>query len=49
MTLEQLKRVRRTIGIAGGSRKVPAIRGALLGGYINVLVTDRLSAEKLLA
>lgn len=45
MTLEQLKQVNRAVGVAGGSRKYAAIRGALLGGWINVLVTDRLTSE----
>jgi len=49
MTLEQLKRVKRTIGIAGGRRKYEAILGALRGGWINVLVTDRGTAERLMA
>lgn len=43
-----LKAVPRRVGAAGGLKKVPAIRGALLGGWINVLVTDRAVAEALL-
>ncbi len=46
--LEQLKRVPRAIGVAGGSSKVLAIRAALLGGWINCLITDRATAERLL-
>lgn len=49
MSLEQLTRIPRTIGIAAGARKVPAIRGALRGKLVNILVTDRSTAEKLLA
>ncbi len=49
MRLEQLKRARRTVGIAGGSRKSAAIAGALNGGWINVLVTDCFTARQLLA
>jgi DNA-binding transcriptional regulator LsrR (DeoR family) len=45
MTLTQLKGVRRSVGVAGGRRKRAAILGALRGGWINVLVTDRLTAE----
>lgn len=48
MNLHQLKQVRRTVGIAGGKRKVDAIRGALVGGYINVLITDHHTAGQLL-
>jgi DNA-binding transcriptional regulator LsrR (DeoR family) len=46
--LEQLKRVPRAIGVAGGPSKTPAIRAALLGGWINCLITDRFTAERLL-
>lgn len=46
--LEQLKRVERVIGIAGGRRKTAAIQGALRGGWVNVLITDRSTAERLL-
>jgi DNA-binding transcriptional regulator LsrR (DeoR family) len=49
ISLEQLRRVRRTVGLAGGERKLAAIRGALKGGWINVLITDRFSAEKLIS
>lgn len=46
--LSQLKRVPRAIGVAGGPTKVQAIRAALLGGWINCLITDRFTAERLL-
>lgn len=49
MELEQLRKVKRSVGIAGGQRKVAAIRGALRGRYINVLITDLLTAEALIA
>lgn len=47
--LEQLKRVPRAIAVAGGPSKVMAIRAALLGGWVNCLITDRDTAERLLA
>ena len=47
MELQQLQRVNRAIGVAGGARKLDAIRGALEGRWINVLITDRLTAEHL--
>lgn len=46
---EQLKKVRRSVGIAGGQRKMSAIRAAILGRWVNVLITDRCTAEFLLA
>jgi DNA-binding transcriptional regulator LsrR (DeoR family) len=47
--LDQLQKARRTVGIAGGLRKLQAIRAALLGRWITVLITDKLVAERLLA
>ncbi|HAJ36425.1 MAG TPA: hypothetical protein DCL15_12100 [Chloroflexi bacterium] len=35
-------------GVAGGTRKHQAIQGALRGGWVNVLVTDHLTAQWLL-
>ncbi len=46
--LPALMRVKRVIGVAGGGRKVEAIRGAMTGSLIDVLITDRFTAEKLL-
>ncbi len=46
--LPQLRRVDRVVGIAGGLRKTAAIRGALRGGLVNVLITERSTAERLL-
>ncbi len=49
ISLEQLHHIKRSVGIAGGLRKYSAIRGALLGKWINILITDRTVAEKLIA
>jgi len=49
MRPEQLRMVARSVGIAGGQRKHEAIRGALAGRWINVLITDLGTAEALLA
>lgn len=48
MSLEQLKQVKRTVGVAGGERKWQAVRGALRGGWIHVLITDQLTAKRLI-
>jgi DNA-binding transcriptional regulator LsrR (DeoR family) len=48
MSLEQLGKIDRTIGIAGGNRKVAAIRGAMAGNWINILITDCFTAQRLL-
>jgi DNA-binding transcriptional regulator LsrR (DeoR family) len=47
--LDQLRHTRRVVGVAGGRRKMAAIRGALTGKLVNVLITDLSSAEQLLA
>ena len=47
MSLEQLSKVSRAIGVAGGSRKFNAILGALRGHWINILVTDHFTARRL--
>jgi DNA-binding transcriptional regulator LsrR (DeoR family) len=43
-----LRATPRRIGVAGGLRKVAAIRGAITGGWVNVLVTDLTAAQALL-
>jgi len=48
MDLEQIKAIDRVIGVAHGLEKVRAIRAALLGGLIDVLVTEERTAETLL-
>jgi len=48
MTLEQIKRVPKVVGVSGGPQKVAAIRAALAGELINVLITDSVSAKTLL-
>lgn len=47
MSLEELHRVPRVVGIAGGGRKFEAIQGALRGRHVNVLITDRFTAARL--
>jgi DNA-binding transcriptional regulator LsrR (DeoR family) len=42
------KKVPRRVGFAGGSRKWPAIRAALTGGWLSVLVTDQATATTLM-
>ena len=48
MDLEQLRKIKRCVGVAGGKRKVAAIRGAMRGRYINVLITDVNTANELI-
>jgi DNA-binding transcriptional regulator LsrR (DeoR family) len=45
---EQLRQVPRRVGVAGGARKHSAIRAALRGRWVNVLITDVEEAERLL-
>lgn len=46
-SLETLKSLKNVIGIAGGTHKVKAIRAALLGGYLDSLITDEYTAVEL--
>ncbi len=46
--IEKIRRIRRVIGVAGGVEKIRAIRAALRGGFVNVLVTDDQTAARLL-
>ncbi len=47
--IEQLLDIDHKIGVAGGGEKFKAIWGALRGGYINVLITDHKTAQKLVS
>ena len=49
VTLEQLRRADRVLAVAGGPSKYLAIRAALLGEWVNTLVTDLSTAEHLIA
>jgi len=49
ITIEQISNIDTVVGIAGGIEKFEAILGALNGKLINVLITDKNIAEKLLA
>jgi DNA-binding transcriptional regulator LsrR (DeoR family) len=46
--LEQLHRVPRSVAVAGGPSKTEAIRAAVVGGWINCLITDSYTAERLM-
>jgi DNA-binding transcriptional regulator LsrR (DeoR family) len=48
MSLPQLQKVDRAVGVAGGRRKLEAILGALRGNLINVLITDYFTASRLI-
>ena len=45
--LEGLRRVPRSVALCGGKRKFAAILGALRGGWVNTLVTDQFTAQRL--
>ena len=47
MNLEQIRRADRAVAVAGSRRKQDAILGALRGKWINVLITDCFTAERL--
>jgi DNA-binding transcriptional regulator LsrR (DeoR family) len=47
ISLEDYRRIPVRLGIAGGAQKTGAIRAAMLGGYVNHLVTDGETAKAL--
>ncbi|MCI8638519.1 MAG: sugar-binding transcriptional regulator [Coprococcus sp.] len=47
INLEDYKKIPVRIGVAGGEEKIEAIRAALKGGYVNVLISDFQTAELL--
>ncbi len=46
--LDALKQIETVIAVAGSEEKAEAIRGALNGGYLDVLITDDVAAKQLL-
>jgi DNA-binding transcriptional regulator LsrR (DeoR family) len=48
LTIEEIQRIKRVVGVAGGQAKVSAIRGALAGKLVDVLVTDQITAQRVL-
>lgn len=46
--LEELARIDRVVGVAGGKSKIKAISGALRAGVLSVLITDKFTAARLL-
>lgn len=46
--LSTLKKLNNVIGISGGPEKVEAIRAALRGGYLDILITDEETAVQLM-
>ena len=47
MALEKMKKCPNVVALAGGADKVGAIKGALKGGYVDVLITDYHTARRL--
>ena len=48
LRLDDLKKIPKIMALAGGPTKHEATRAALLGGYANILITDKETAEYLL-
>lgn len=46
--IDDLKKINTVIGVATGEEKVKPILGALKGGYLDVLITDNITAEQVL-
>jgi DNA-binding transcriptional regulator LsrR (DeoR family) len=48
ITLDEIKKIDRVVGVAGGPQKEKVIHAALMGKLINILVTDHITAQKLI-
>jgi DNA-binding transcriptional regulator LsrR (DeoR family) len=48
LDLESLRRVPRSVALCGGKRKYSAILGALRGKWVNTLITDQHTAQRLI-
>ncbi|MBZ0308383.1 MAG: sugar-binding transcriptional regulator, partial [Anaerolineae bacterium] len=48
ITLTQLQRIDRVVGVTGGPQKETVVRGSLEGQLIDVLITDQMLAARLL-
>jgi DNA-binding transcriptional regulator LsrR (DeoR family) len=48
LTLQDLRSMKRVVAVAAGESKVEALLGALRGRYMQVLVTDHVTAQQLL-
>jgi len=46
--IDDLHRHKNVVAISGGPKKYGSVLGALRGGYVNVLITDRFTAEAVL-
>jgi DNA-binding transcriptional regulator LsrR (DeoR family) len=48
LSLKQIQEIHHVVGVAGGEPKLAAIRGALEGKLIHALITDHVTAQRLL-
>jgi DNA-binding transcriptional regulator LsrR (DeoR family) len=48
LTLEEIRKIDHVVGVAGGAEKLKAIRATLEGKLVDVLVTDHMTAQRLL-
>ncbi|UCE00833.1 MAG: sugar-binding transcriptional regulator [Chloroflexota bacterium] len=48
LTLDEIQKIELVVGVAGGSAKIPAVRGALAGNLVDVLVTDQMTAQQVI-
>ncbi len=49
LSLDEIQQIERVVGVAGGVAKVSAVRGALAGHLVDVLVTDQITAQQVLS
>ena len=48
VTLENIRRMENIVAVARGENKAEAILGALRGGFVNILITDSVTGDRIL-
>ena len=48
ISIKELKELNNVVGVAAGESKVEAIRAALKGGYLDIIITDEATAAGIL-
>jgi len=48
LTLDEIRKIERVVGVAGGSEKFAAVRAALKRNIVDILVTEHVTARRLL-
>ena len=48
ISFQEIQKIKQVVGLAGGPQKIAAIKGAMRAKLVNILITDHMTAAKLL-